>query len=76
MHDFLHHLKIKSYQNRRVGIVENGSWSPCAGRVMHDMLAQMKNIDIVAPKVTIRGCMKAADVQALEELADAILAND
>jgi hypothetical protein len=43
---------------------------------MHDMLAQMKNIDIVAPKVTIRGCMKAADVQALEELADAILAND
>lgn len=76
MHDFLHHLKIKSYQNRRVGIVENGSWSPCAGRVMQDMLAQMKNIDIVAPKVTIRGCMKAADVQALEELADAILAND
>ena len=44
MHDFLHHLKIKSYQRRKVGIVENGSWAPCAGRVMKGMLEQMKEI--------------------------------
>ena len=76
MHDFLHHLKIKSYQNRRVGIVENGSWAPCAARVMHDMLSQMKNIDIVEPKVTIRGAVKAEDVKALEALAEAVMKKD
>ena len=74
MHDFLHHLKIKSYQRRKVGIVENGSWAPCAGRIMSDMLGQMKMIDIVEPMVTIRAKMKATDIPALEALADAMLA--
>lgn len=74
MHDFLHHLKIKAYQKRRVGIIENGSWAPCAGRVMKEMLEQMKNIEIVEPMVTIRSAMKQGDIPALEALADAMLA--
>ena len=74
MHDFLHHLKIKAYQKRRVGIIENGSWAPCAGRVMKGMLEQMKDIEIVEPMVTIRSAMKQGDIPALEALADAILA--
>ena len=74
MHDFLHHLLIKAYQRRRVGIIENGSWAPCAGKVMRGMLSQMKDIDIVEPMVTIRSRMKKADIPALEALADAILA--
>ena len=73
MHDFLHHLQIKSYQKRRVGIIENGSWAPCAGRVMRGMLEQMKNVDIVEPMVTILSRMKQSDRAALEALADAIL---
>ena len=74
MHDFLHHLKIKAYQKRRVGIIENGSWAPCAGRVMKGMLETMKEIEIVEPMVTIRSAMKQGDIPALEALADAILA--
>ena len=74
MHDFLHHLKIKAYQKRRVGIIENGSWAPCAGRVMKGMLESMKEIDIVEPMVTIRSAMKQGDIPTLEALADAILA--
>lgn len=74
MYDFLHHLQIKGYQKRRAGIIENGSWAPTAGRVMQEMLGQMKNIDIVEPLVTIRSRMKETDVIALETLADAILA--
>ena len=74
MHDFLHHLKIKAYQKRRVGIIENGSWAPCAGRVMKGMLESMKEIEIVEPMVTIRSTMKQGDIPALEALADAILA--
>jgi len=74
MHDFLHHLKLKAYQKRRVGIIENGSWAPCAGRVMKGILETMKDIEIVEPMVTIRSAMKQGDIPALEALADAILA--
>ena len=73
MHDFLHHLQIKAYQNRKVGIIENGSWAPCAGRVMRSMLEQMKQVEIVEPVVTIRSRMKASDLPALEALADAMM---
>ena len=73
MHDFLHHLQLKNYQKRRVGIIENGSWAPCSGRIMKGMLEQMKDIDIVEPVVTIRSRMKQTDLPAFEALADAIL---
>lgn len=74
MHDFLHHLQIKSYQKRKVGIIENGSWAPCAARVMRSMLETMKDVEIVEPVVTIRSRMKQEDIPALEALADALLA--
>ena len=74
MHDFLHHLQIKSYQKRKVGIIENGSWAPCAARVMRSMLETMKDVEIVEPVVTIRSRMKQEDMPALEALADALLA--
>ena len=73
MHDFLHHLKLKAYQKRRVGIIENGSWAPCAGRVMKGMFETMKDIAIVEPMVTIRSAMKQGDIPAMEALADAML---
>ena len=75
MHDFLHHLQSKAYQKRRVGIIENGSWAPSAGRIMNEMLSTMKDIDIVEPMITIRSRMKDADIIGLETLADAILAD-
>lgn len=74
MHDFLHHLQIKNYQKRRFGIVENGSWAPSARRVMKTMIENMKDCEIVEPMVTIYSRMKAADIPALETLADAMLA--
>ena len=74
MRDFLHHLKLKNYQNRRVAIVENGSWAPTAGRVMRGMLEGMKNIEIVEPMVTIRSRMKENDLPAMELLATELLA--
>lgn len=73
MHDFLHHLQIKGYQKRRVGIIENGSWAPVAGRVMRAMLEQMKQIEIVEPMVTINARMKQSDLSQMEALADAMV---
>jgi flavorubredoxin len=76
MHHFLHHLQSKNYSNRRVGLIENGSWAPLAAKVMTGTLQQMKGIEIVAPTVTIRGSLKQTDIKALEALADALLATD
>ena len=73
MYDFLHHLKLKNFQNRKVAIMENGSWAPTAGRVMRAMLESMKNIEIVEPMVTIRSRMKDEDLPAMENLAEALL---
>ena len=73
MEAFLHHLKSKAYQNRTVALVENGSWAPCASRAMASILEPMKNISICENKVSIKSTMKAADIEALETLADEIL---
>ena len=72
MQDFLHHLQSKGYQNRTVGIIENGSWGPTAGRTMKAILEPMKHVTIVEPMVTIRSTMKETDLPAMEQLADAI----
>ena len=72
MHDFLHHLAIKNYSKRRIGIIENGSWAPTAGRVMRGMLEQMKEVEIVEPMVTIISRMKPENQEAMRALADAL----
>ncbi|MBQ6765268.1 MAG: FprA family A-type flavoprotein [Paludibacteraceae bacterium] len=74
MHMFLHKLRLKGYQNRRVALVENGSWAPQAVKVMREMLSGCKNVEIVEPTVTIRGALKPAQTAELEALADALLA--
>ena len=72
-YDFLHSLQMKGWQKRRVGLVENGSWAPSAGRVMKEMFGAMKEVEMVEPVVTIRSRMKPSDIPALETLAAAIL---
>ncbi|MBQ9397377.1 MAG: MBL fold metallo-hydrolase [Bacteroidales bacterium] len=74
MHDFLYRLQAKGYQKRIVGLIENGSWAPSAGRVMKEMLGAMKEITLVEPMVTLRSRMHADDLPKLEALAAAMLA--
>ncbi len=73
MYEFLHRLQIKGFCKRKVGILENGSWAPSAGRVMKEMLSAMKEVEIVEPMVTIRSRMRREDFPAFDALADAIL---
>jgi len=73
MYEFLHRLQIKGFCNRKVAIIENGSWAPSAGRVMKEMLSSMNGVEIVEPMVTIRSRMKQADIPFLESLADSLL---
>ena len=69
MHDFLYHLTIKNYRNRRVGIIENGSWAPVAGRQMKAMLEPLPGVEIVEPIVTVRSRPNEATNEALAALA-------
>ena len=72
--DFLHHLEIKAYKNRRVALIENGSWAPMAGKVMRSYFEKMKNIELTPTTVTIKSSMKPENIAQLEQLADEILA--
>ena len=72
MYDFLHRLQIKAYQKRKVAIVENGSSVPSAARIMIEMCAEMKNVDIVDPVLSIRSSFKAENQQVFDELLNKI----
>ena len=74
MEDFLNRLSHKAYQNRKVALIENGSWAPSAGRVMKGMLEGMKNITLCENSVTIKSTMKEDTVKAMETLAEELLA--
>ena len=73
MRQFLTNLKERNYQKRKIGIIENGTWAPAAGKCMKEILDQMKEIEIVEPTITIKSKMKDEDIAKLEQLADAIL---
>jgi flavorubredoxin len=72
MEDFLNRLSHKAYQNRKVGIVENGSWAPTAGKWMKGAFEAMKNIQICDTLVTIKSVAKDADIEAMRTLAKEI----
>lgn len=66
--DFLSRLQSKGYKKRRVGIVENGTWSPSAGRAIMESLNEMKSIEIIEPMVTIYSVMNEQNKLELDNL--------
>ena len=73
MQDFLHHLQSKSFQKRKIGLLENGSWSASAACEMLRILKSMKDLEIVQPIVTICSTLKESDYEKLEILAESML---
>lgn len=72
MEDFLHRLQHKGYQNKTVGLIENGSWAPLANKVMKDILTPMKNITICENTVTIKSTYKDENQEAINQLVEEI----
>ena len=70
MVDFIHHLKIKNFQKRKIAFIENGSWAPQAARIMKELVKDFKDVEIIEQQVTIRGAFKESDKKAVEELAE------
>lgn len=74
MDSLLSRLKSKNYQKRTVGLIENGSWAPMAGKIMKEALAAMKEITILEPVVTVKSTLNAESEAQLRALAKALLA--
>ncbi len=74
MEEFLLHLKSKNWQKRKVGMMENGTWAPTAGKAMRAILETMKAVEILEPAVSIRSVLNAQSREAMAALADAVRA--
>ena len=76
MQQFLMKLKERNYQNRKIGVIENGSWAPSAAKTMKGILQEMKDITIIEPSVTIPSTMKQETIIQMEKLAESILGGE
>ena len=70
MRDFIHHLTERNYQNRTIGLIENGSWAPLAAKVMRGMFEKSKNITFAENTVRIMSALNEESTAQLNALAD------
>lgn len=73
MHAFLHGLTARNYQNRTLGVIENGTWAPTAGRIIKSAFEKSKNITWLDTTVTIKSAMNAANDAQIEAMADELM---
>ena len=73
MHAFLHGLTERSYQNRTLGVIENGTWAPTAGRIIKSAFEKSKNITWLDTTVTIKSAMNAENDAQIEAMADELM---
>ena len=70
MKEFIHHLTERNFQNRTIGLIENGSWAPLAAKVMRNMLAGSKNLTFTDTTVRIQSALNEESTAQVETLAN------
>lgn len=73
MEEYIMHLRNKTFRNRKVAFIENGTWAPSAGKKMREAMEDMKDITVVEPMVTVESAVKAKTIEDLKVLADALI---
>ncbi len=73
MREFVDHLTERNYQNRTIGIIENGSWAPMAAKVIKSKFEKSKNITWLDTTVTITSSMTDENKLAIKRLAGELL---
>ena len=73
MENVLHDIVAHNLQNRKIAIIENGSWAPVAGKLMTELVSQLKNTEFVGNKVTVKSTIKESQIEEIENLAKAIV---
>ncbi len=69
MEQLLTHLKAKNYQNRKIGLIENGTWAPNSAKCIKNILNEMKDITIVEPTITIKSVINNENIEEMKKLA-------
>lgn len=75
MYLFIHKLEERNFQNKKVGLVENGTWAPQANKVMKGLLEDCKNLEFFKTEVTIKSALNDESIAALDTLANEICTN-
>ena len=75
MEEFIRHLKAKNFQNRKVGIIENGSWAPMSGKLMRALLEEQKGITVMPTVITLLSSVPADFDKQASALANELLAD-
>ena len=73
MEEYIRHLLRRNYQNRKIGLIENGTWAPMAAKGMKELLSAAKGVTFCDTVVTVRGAMTDETAAQLDRLADEIL---
>ena len=73
MENLIHDIVAHNIQNRKVAVIENGSWAPQAGRLMTELLSQIKNTEFISSGVSIKSAVKSEKREELKNLAKAII---
>lgn len=73
MENLIHDIVAHNIQNRKVAVIENGSWAPQAGRLMSELLSQIKNTEFISSGVSIKSAVKSEKREELKNLAKAIV---
>ncbi|MCC8113809.1 MAG: FprA family A-type flavoprotein [Bacteroidales bacterium] len=72
MEEFIQHLKSKGWRNRRVALIENGTWAPMAGKLMRDRLSTFPGVEVMEEQVTVRSALKPDSIRAIKTLAKSL----
>ena len=75
MENLLHDLVAHNLQNRKIAVLENGSWAPASGKQMRELLSSLKGCEFIGENITIRSSLEEAQIAELDALADAIAAD-
>lgn len=75
MDQLLHELVTHNLQNRKVAVIENGSWAPTSGGLMREMLSQLKGTEFIGDTLTVKSALTEGQLAELDVLADAIAAD-
>ena len=75
MENLLHDIVAHNLQNRKIALIENGSWACVSGKLMTELVSQLKNTEIIENKVTLKSALNKNQAEELENLAKAIVDN-
>jgi len=73
MENLLHDILAHNLQNRKIGIIENGSWAPVSGKLISEVVSKLKNTEIIENSVSLKSAVKENKSEELENLAKAIV---